>query len=399
MNTFLLAAVALGLVAFLVIRRKRQAAAGAAADWGFDEMIVEPGWPMPGEIAGTWPGGAPAPEAPLAAPPVAVAEAEALDPRDDAIADEVTGEWTMPATTPYATQEPEPVADVLEDAPAYPDAEADADAGASMEAWVPGVSEAEPVASPEPEPEPELAPEPAPLAVVDPEPLPQAPAADPEPVLVWADPAPADEVAGPPAWRPEAAEEPAPVEAPAPVWEPEPEAAPEPALEAAPEPAPVAVDDPWQPVLEPAVAVVDADPADQADAVAEGLPLAVAALTPVLAAGDALGVTPRMAAVLRALADEPRGLPDLGRALGVSRPVVADVCARLEDLDLVWRERDPDDRRRMLVVPTPKGLKLAEEAVPGLDRDAVAGALDRLSPAERAALVSAVRVLREAAVG
>ena len=475
MNTFLLAAVALGLVAFLVIRRKRQAAAGAepatqraprrartraraqtrrgrsrqgypdavpeepaaaamaetaasralspvleplppaapapppaepagaAADWGFDEMIVEPGWPMPGEIAGTWPGGAPAAEAPLAAPPVAVAEAEALDPRDDVIADGVTGEWTMPATTPYAMQEPEPVADVPEDAPAYPDAEADADAGASMEAWVPGVSEAEPVASPEPEPEPEpepvVAPEPAPLAVVDPEPLPQAPAADPEPVLGGADPAPADEVAGPPVWRPEAAEGPAPVEAPAPVWEPEPEAAPEPALEAAPEPAPVAVDDPWQPVLEPAVAVVDADPADQADAVAEGLPLAVAALTPVLAAGDALGVTPRMAAVLRALADEPRGLPDLGRALGVSRPVVADVCARLEDLELVWRERDPDDRRRMLVVPTPKGLKLAEEAVPGLDRDAVAGALDRLSPAERAALVSAVRVLREAAVG
>jgi DNA-binding MarR family transcriptional regulator len=76
--------------------------------------------------------------------------------------------------------------------------------------------------------------------------------------------------------------------------------------------------------------------------------------------------------------------------------VVADVCARLEDLDLVWRERDPDDRRRMIVVPTAKGLKLAEEAVPGLDRDAVAGALGRLSAPERAALVSAVRSLREA---
>ena len=81
--------------------------------------------------------------------------------------------------------------------------------------------------------------------------------------------------------------------------------------------------------------------------------------------------------------------------MGVSRPVVADVCARLEDLDLVWRERDPDDRRRMIVIPTPRGLRHAEEAVPHLDRDAVAGALDRLSPAERAALVSAVQVLRE----
>ncbi len=182
-------------------------------------------------------------------------------------------------------------------------------------------------------------------------------------------------------------EPPAAVEALA-AWELEPVAA----------PAPVAVEEPWQPVAEPAsepVAFAEADPDAEIDAVTEGLPLAVAALTPVIATGDALGVTPRMATVLRALADEPRGLPGLGRALGVSRPVVADVCARLEDLELVWRERDPDDRRRMIVIPTLKGLKLAEEAVPGLDREAVAGALGRLSPTERTALVSAVRALRE----
>ncbi|MGE0029429.1 MAG: MarR family transcriptional regulator [Thermoleophilia bacterium] len=479
MNTFLLAAVALGLVAFLVIRRKRQAAAGAApaaerapraprlrgrgktrrdgtiqgypdavaegptaaavaeaaasrtlspvleplppaapapppaepavpagspGDWGFDEMIVEPGWPMPGEIAGTWPSGAPTTEPPLAGPPIAVAEpvavAEPAAPRDDAVADQVTGEWAMPTTTTtptYAAPEADPVDDAPQPEAAYAEAEPDADP--AMEAWVPGVSEVEPVVLPDSEPD--------------------APAADPEPVLVWADAAPAaedepvagpiddvfpaDEVAGPPPWQPEAVEEPdhvpvvepdeveepEPVEALLPAWEPEPEVVAEPVV--------VTVDAPWEPVVEPAFAAVDdADPAEQVDAVAEGLPRAVAALTPVLAEGDALGVTPRMAAVLRALADEPRGLPDLGRALGVSRPVVADVCARLEDLELVWRERDPDDRRRLLVVPTLKGLKLADETVPGLDRAAVAEALDRLSPAERAALVSAVRVLREA---
>jgi DNA-binding MarR family transcriptional regulator len=101
-----------------------------------------------------------------------------------------------------------------------------------------------------------------------------------------------------------------------------------------------------------------------------------------------------MAVVLRALADDPRGLPALARALGVSRPVVSGVCARLEALDLVQRLRDPADRRRILVVPTEKGLRIAEETEPRLDRDAVAGALGHLSAAELAALVSAVRALR-----
>jgi len=458
-NTFLLAAVAIGLVAFLVINRRRQAAAGAApaterapkaprsrglgrtrreatiqgypaavpeapavataetaaagtgspvleplpaaapapppaepatpvGDWGFDEMIVEPGWPMPGEIAGTWPAGAPAAEAPVAAPPVAVEEPPAPQHEPD-VDDAVTGEWEIP------TAHAQPVPD---DIP-WVEREAEEGDAPAMEAWVPGVSEVEPVVLPEPE------------AEVEPEPV--APA-DAEPALVWAGPAPTpDAVADPPPWQPEPAEEPVvqaveaveePVEAPVvqppaqaieepveallPAWRPEPEIVPDPA---------VTLDEPWQPVAAVGADVdLDADPDAQIDAVAADLPLAVAGLTPVLATGDALGVTPRMAAVLRALADEPRGLADLGRALGVSRPVVADVCARLEDLELVWRERDPDDRRRMLVVPTTRGLKLAEDAVPGLDRHAVAGALDRLSPAERAALVSAVRILREA---
>ncbi|HTI34519.1 MAG TPA: hypothetical protein VL422_12640, partial [Miltoncostaea sp.] len=144
MNTFLLAAVAIALVAFLLFNRKRQKSAGpaparessragsrgrglkrgrgkkidgypemseapatavaetaasrtvapvleplppaeavadpivpvpstsAVADWGFDEMIVEPGWPLPGEMsAAGWPGEAAASAAPAASPVVA----------------------------------------------------------------------------------------------------------------------------------------------------------------------------------------------------------------------------------------------------------------------------------------------------------------------------------------
>jgi DNA-binding MarR family transcriptional regulator len=100
-----------------------------------------------------------------------------------------------------------------------------------------------------------------------------------------------------------------------------------------------------------------------------------------------------MTVVLQALADRPRGLPDLGRALDVSRPVVADICARLEALGLVGRERDADDRRRVLVVPTAKGRRLAGETLPRIDADDLTPALAALSPAERDALVSGVRAL------
>jgi DNA-binding MarR family transcriptional regulator len=151
---------------------------------------------------------------------------------------------------------------------------------------------------------------------------------------------------------------------------------------------------PWQPAAPPLEPDPPADLAAHLDELAEGLPLAVAAVTPLLASSDHAGLTSRMAVVLRALADDPRGLPALARALGVSRPVVSGVCARLEALDLVQRLRDPADRRRILVVPTEKGLRIAEETEPRLDRDAVAGALGHLSAAELGALVSAVRALR-----
>lgn len=493
MNTFLLAAVAIALVAFLVFNRKRQAAAGAApdkeptrassrgrglkrgrgrkidgypemseapatavaetaasrtvapvleplppaesvadpispvpsaaaiADWGFDEMIVEPGWPLPGEMsAAGWPGDVAMASAPVAAPAVALASVAEPVAVDEAPVDEAsTGEWTMPSAEPYAASEPST-------AEPLPAVATDADAPA-MEAWVPGMTEVEPVTLPEPEPADAAAEAESEAAF--------APAEEPQ--LVWTDPvaaesispesippesnwttststgsepigseatepdAPgeADVVAGPPPWRPQTFETPAP--------EPEAlaEADPEPELPAwTPEPfapvdAPVAEDAPWQPeaVTVHTVTETEAEAAAETDAVAEALPRAVAALTPAGAADDARGVTPRMAAVLRVLAREPRALPDLARALDLSRAVVTDLVSRLEELKLVRQEPDPDERRRrMIVVATLKGLWLARESVPSLDRDAVAGALGRLSPAERAALVAALRVLQEA---
>ena len=439
MNTFLLAAVALGLVSFLMISRKRRAAAGsspaesrspgrsrrrkAAApapaptppmtamaetaasrtlspvmdappvappapsiqDWTPVEMIVEPGWPLPGEIAGTgtWPAGGPAP-APDPAPepdPVALAE-----------------EWTMPPAivAEAAPAEPEaPPAPEAYEPPAREDAPELQDAAEpAMEAWLPGVSEVEPVPAIEP------------LSEIEPLVVASRPEPDP-PALVWTEPDPE---------TPEGSQdEPAPALAAPPLWSPPAEIAEAvfeetgyeetayeetgyeaTSFEEAPyeEPAAAAVEPVWEAAPSPEPAPF-ADLGDQSREIARLLPRAVAGLSPLLSASDQIGVTPRMAIVLRTLADGPRGLPDLGRALGVSRPVVADICARLETLGLVGRERDAGDRRRVLVGPTAKGLRLADETAPRIDAGGLAGALERLSPVERDALVSAVRTLTE----
>ena len=450
MNTFVLAIVAFGLVGFLILRRRRRAAAGsvpadrrpsrpsfrrrrgsepapvapAAAmaetaasrppppafeappleriappipDWTpHDEMIVEPGWPLPGEIAGSWTTGSGS-----AASPVAVEEPppSALEPDAEPDADDLADEWTMP-TIAYAEAPagPEPEFPAEPGVPAEPEG-IDAD----MEAWVPGVSEFEPIAfaEPEPEPEPELKLEPEPVSELA---SPAGPWAEAEGEITTAEAASlwvAEPVAQPVA---EDQDEDEPAEDPAgpPLWTPDDIPAPDgPADSAAVafEDAPVitlTLDEPvWEPASPTAEPVPVLDLAEQSRELADLLPQAVSGLRPLLGVSDALGVTPRMLVVLHTLAERPLSLPEQARALGVSRPVVADICARLEQLGFARRERDERDRRRVRVMPTPKGLRLAGQTSPRIDADGVAGALELLSPAERTALVSAARALTE----
>ena len=76
---------------------------------------------------------------------------------------------------------------------------------------------------------------------------------------------------------------------------------------------------------------------------------------------DRLGVTPRMLVLMRMLAQTPRSVTEQARELGVSRPLIADLCSRLENAGLASREPVPTDRRRILVTLTDAGRKLCEE--------------------------------------
>ena len=59
------------------------------------------------------------------------------------------------------------------------------------------------------------------------------------------------------------------------------------------------------------------------------------------------------------------------------------------------RERDERDRRRTLVAPTDRGLRLASETDGTPDPGELLVALETISPAEREALLGALRTLSE----
>lgn len=417
----------------------------APSDWAPAETIVEPGWPLPGEIAGTWTGG---PEA--SAAPVATVEAPAAHAETAATATHAplrsSDSWEMPALTPVDPITPEahpaggepsgppawtpgaedaaPAWPPAEDAlpvwsPDAPDAPAP-DADAPAVAWTPAdaVPAADEPAAGEPElplwrPEPPTPPTADPIPDADPvaavtEPLPvtdPAPVWDAPPPVVAADPAPAPEWNAPP---PEPALSPvAPAVEAVPAWDAPPPAAP--AEPAAPEPfaevtpawvpPPAPVLEPV-PVIDPAPTVVEAPAADlgvQSAEVAQLVPAVLSALRPLVRVSDHVGITPRMLVVVRHLAASPLSVGELAGLLGVSRPVVADIAARLESAGLTLRERDERDRRRVRLVLTARGRRVHDEAGDAPPADAVAEALTRMEPAERDALVRGLRALSRSA--
>ncbi|WP_217923831.1 MarR family transcriptional regulator [Miltoncostaea oceani] len=425
----------------------------APTDWAPAETIVEPGWPLPGEIAGTWTGGPESSPAPVATVEAPVAHAETAATATHA-PPRSSDSWEMPALTPVdpITPQAHPVGDepsgppawipgAVDATPAWPAAEdappawdpgadapppapdapavqwshADAvpaagepvppEPAAELPLWrpepppapadhappadapavdLPAAQAAETLPAPDPAPAWDAPAAPEPAGIVEPAPLPEWNAPPPEPAL-----APASPVAdAAPAWEPPA---PDPV-APAPFVEAEPAWVPPPAPVLA-EPAPVVVD-PSPAVAAPAPA---ADLGAQSAEVAELVPAVLSALRPLVRVSDHVGITPRMLVVVRHLAAAPLSVGELATLLGVSRPVVADIAARLESAGLTRRERDESDRRRVRLVLTGRGRRVHDEAADAPPADAVAGALGRMEPADREALVRGLRALSRSA--
>ncbi len=383
------------------------------SNWIPDETIVEPGWPLPGEISGAW-------------SPVTTGSGASAAVRDEPVA-AISPVPPQPEQAPVVEQAAPPRADewlMPESAPVE---------------WTPGAEDIAPIREVFPVAEPQE-------VDVAPEPEPEREFAAPgyavseTAVTAWdstgavaevetpaEEPAPSAEL---PLWTPVASTEPEPVvwTLDAPVVEEEP-AEPKPE----PEPEPVSPFDTWvappreaeaavgaapetepEPILEtiparyiapepiaaaepPAVAPEPVNPRDLGRAVADLAPM-LDGLLPLTRVSDRAGVTPRLLALMRTLAATPLSVTEQATTLGVSRPVVADLTARLESLGLARRERCTVNGRRVRVVLTDRGRRICDEAPIAPEPEAIAERLARMDPGERDDVVRGLRALERVAV-
>jgi len=88
-------------------------------------------------------------------------------------------------------------------------------------------------------------------------------------------------------------------------------------------------------------------------------------------------------------------MTDLAGHMGVTVATMSLAVDRLEDRGYVGRQRDPRDRRRVLLRITEAGVRV-REAKSVLDPVRVEQVLDQLSPADRAAALEGLRLLARA---
>lgn len=114
---------------------------------------------------------------------------------------------------------------------------------------------------------------------------------------------------------------------------------------------------------------------------------------------EPLGVNPTQAAILSRLLARGALRPGaLAADLGISQPTVTDAVAALLRKGLVQRQRDPADRRAVLLRLTTAGQSVAQATAP--PPDVLTAALDSLPASDRAAmqrgLVGLIRALQQA---
>ena len=77
-----------------------------------------------------------------------------------------------------------------------------------------------------------------------------------------------------------------------------------------------------------------------------------------------LGATPAIYQLVLAVRTSPREVVDIGmaaRSLGLEHHSAAELVARAEEGGFISRERDPSDRRRVLLRLTPSGVAMLNE--------------------------------------
>jgi DNA-binding MarR family transcriptional regulator len=73
------------------------------------------------------------------------------------------------------------------------------------------------------------------------------------------------------------------------------------------------------------------------------------------------GLSPAQAQLLCVIKDQPRGMTELTRILGLERPGLTGLVDRVQQRGLVERQAVPHDRRAVMLTPTAGGKRIAEE--------------------------------------
>ena len=94
--------------------------------------------------------------------------------------------------------------------------------------------------------------------------------------------------------------------------------------------------------------------------------------------------------VLRRLTKKPQTLGQLGTELALAPPSVTRLVDRLEERGLIVRQRDLEDRRKVVATLTADGRRLLS-AIPFLEGTAIRTAVDRMKVADRERIAAAFR--------
>jgi DNA-binding MarR family transcriptional regulator len=89
-------------------------------------------------------------------------------------------------------------------------------------------------------------------------------------------------------------------------------------------------------------------------------------------------------------------LKDLSRSVGLAHSTVSGIVDRLVKKGLLARQSDQEDRRLSLIVPSRQVREYVRNKLPALTIHPLQEALRRTRPAERAAILDGLRILRRA---
>jgi len=140
--------------------------------------------------------------------------------------------------------------------------------------------------------------------------------------------------------------------------------------------------------------IEDAAVEDAAAAILENVPVAMRAIRARMREGRPPGISvAQLRALLYVRRNPGSGLSDLAEHLGTSVPAASELVSRLVRLELLTRETDPAERRRIRLTLSPGGAGQLEAAQRGAV-DWLRGRVSGLGPERQRALVAALADLR-----